>query len=627
MKRHQEQKDRRGLAGLMAGTKVGDRSGLLQGEFANPAAYQSMANTDAANALKTAQMESTAANNLARIEGRNQTNKYSQDMNLLLMKGRESGLNSRQVKELNAEKNKYTFLAGEKRDALGIVNVHETALLSSKNKAAFRNTEFARASAEKMQIWSENFKAGQSSDTRKQQVLMSNLNASHEKEKQAIGNTDAVAMKKLEQKQKKEVNVLQNAFKAGESNKQITSTEMLKKMDDSTTREISENRLKVKTSMNAIDNETKKFSVKYTQDSSNWRTKFTQDSTRERMTLGQIHETTMQSTGNAFKASMVGVKAKIASEKALFGRQTEAINIELQGAVGERKIKLENELKAVESRIKHSEDKEMASSNAYLKEEMQLKNNDHKRATAIAVAEIKANSERYKTMQKSATLGTTMRKEFNAMTDDFITGLEPLYMNAVESMRKTSPAGDKAILFAYARYLKPDSNELRKHTTETLQNMSGMPGFLRDLWRKVKGGKEILNPAERKDIFSRLQEFHGKHLQNYRGKLKTYQGMAELSGVQTGLISDLSNTKNILPFAENEGSGATESGVYMSDTDLPDFGLSQMLLEAAGGMGGSSTKNIENYMSGGQPGGGNNTIMNPGDSVPLQGGGSMTRLD
>jgi hypothetical protein len=128
--------------------------------------------------------------------------------------------------------------------------------------------------------------------------------------------------------------------------------------------------------------------------------------------------------------------------------------------------------------------------------------------------------------------------------------------------------------------------------------MSGLPGFLRDMWRKVKGGKEILNPAERKDIFSRLQIFHKKHLENYLGKLKTYQGMAELSQVDSRLISDLSMTKNIRPFAEGEGSGATETGVYMSDTDLPDFGISQMLLEWSGGMGGDSSQNIEGFVSG-----------------------------
>jgi hypothetical protein len=91
--------------------------------------------------------------------------------------------------------------------------------------------------------------------------------------------------------------------------------------------------------------------------------------------------------------------------------------------------------------------------------------------------------------------------------------------------------------------------------------------------------------------------------------------MAELSQVDPRLISDLSMSKNIRPFAEGEGSGATETGAYMSDTDLPDFGISQMLLEATGGMGGDSSQNIENFV-GGQVG---------GTSRPLPPGVTMKR--
>jgi hypothetical protein len=53
----------------------------------------------------------------------------------------------------------------------------------------------------------------------------------------------------------------------------------------------------------------------------------------------------------------------------------------------------------------------------------------------------------------------------------------------------------------------------------------------------------------------------------------------------------------------------------MSDTDLPDFGISQMILEATGGMGGDSSQNIENFV-GGQVG---------GTSRPLPPGVTMKR--
>ena len=190
-----------------------------------------------------------------------------------------------------------------------------------------------------------------------------------------------------------------------------------------------------------------------------------------------------------------------------------------------------------------------------------------------------------------------MRKELTGMTKDFIEGLEPVYMNAKDAMRKTSPAGDKAIVFAYARYLRPDSTEMRKHTVNTLQNMSGFPGWLRDMWSKVASGKEVLNPSERNDIWGRLETFHGKHLESYQQKVEAYRGMAVTSGVNPQLIQDMSMSGSVEPFSGGEGTGETEPGAYLSDTGIPGVGGA---IEGAYNMfGGMGNENAEQALKNG----------------------------
>ena len=584
MKRSQDLQKRKEIAGMKSAYDAGDTDAFNIGPSPRPGVGMEYEAVLAKQAQAEATMRNTAAMNKFRVENMNQRATENAELRKILLTKTETGKTSRLETTLKAKVSEYQFKAGETRKNLGTVHAHETSQLTSKNKAAFRNTEYVRESMENMQDWDNSFKAGQSGDSRVQEKAMLNLTAKHKREQEAAARSGVTNLTELKHKQKKEVNTIQNAFKAGESNKSISSTEMLAKMDDATTREISENRLKVKTDINAINNSTKRFSVAYAQDSANWRTKLTQDSTTERQSLAQIHETTLDKVGKSFEREMVDVKANIAKEKGLFDRQTETIKIELKGSIGERKTKLESELKSIEARKLHLENKEMAASNAYLKEEMGLKFRAFERKTNTDIAIINAKAKEYKARQGDVRLAGGMRKEFNAMTDDFITGLEPVYMNAHEAYRKNSPAGDKAIIFAYARYLRPDSHELRKHTVDTIQNMSGMPGFVRDLWRKVSGGKEILNPAERKDIMSRLEIFHAKHIESYQQKLEAYRQIAFDSGVPPRLIKDLSLSGGLKPYSGGEGTGATEPGVYMLDTGIPGAGIAEDVLGMVGGM-------------------------------------------
>ena len=615
MKRSQDLRKRKEIAAQMKAYRGGDKNAFYEGESPRPSYGIQQETLESNQALKEAQMANTSAMNLARIEGRNQNTRLMQSM-----------LNWRQGKGFDQEKDMANLksqlnISRDNNNAknaltkIGKLHANDVALLGKGKALDFQALQFTQTSINNRQVYDLDFKDGQNGDKRKHdremKVLQDELTQGRD------SNMFANDMEKQEylSSVKERMQMKKHAFTSGENNKSRTSTEVIAANGLASAEKISANRLKVKTSIANIQNLTKRWSARYTAESKE-KMQTNEFGYKEKARVSdQDHEILMKDIGHGYNREMASVNAKIKREAAYLNQEFIEINKEIDRATGQDKIRLTKELESVEARMKHNEDKEMAGVNAYHKEEIGLKFRAFDRDTKITIEDIKVKAVKYKTMQGSAKLGATMRKEFNAMTDDFITGLEPVYMNAVEAMRKNSPAGDKAILFAYARYLKPDSTELRKHTVTTLENMSGLPGFLRDMWRKVKGGKEILNPAERKDIFSRLQIFHKKHLENYLGKLKTYQGMAELSQVDPRLISDLSMTKNIRPFAEGEGSGATETGAYMSDTDLPDFGISQMILEATGGMGGDSSQNIENFV-GGQVG---------GTSRPLPPGVTMKR--
>ena len=598
MKKSQDLQKRKEIAGMKSAYDAGDTDAFNIGPSPRPGVGMDYEQTLATNALTKAKMEATAENVKARIEGRNQNTQLIQSM-LTLRQGRGFG-QEKDMANLQSQLNisRDNNNAKNALTKIGKLHANDVALLGKGKALDFQALQFTQTSINNRQVYDLDFKDGQNGDKRKHDREMKVL-----QDKLTQGRDSNMFANDMEKQEylssvKERMQMKKHAFTSGENNLNRTSTEVIAANGLASAEKISANRLKVKTDIANIQNLTKRWSTKYTAES-RLKMQTNEFGYRDKARVSdQDHERLIQEIGHGYNQEMASVNAKIKREAAYLNQEFTEINKEIDRATGQDKIRLTKELESVEARMKHNEDKEMAGVNAYHKEEIGLKFRAFDRDTKITIEDIKAKAVKYKTMQGSAKLGATMRKEFNAMTDDFITGLEPVYMNAVEAMRKNSPAGDKAILFAYARYLKPDSTELRKHTVTTLENMSGLPGFLRDMWRKVKGGKEILNPAERKDIFSRLQIFHKKHLENYQGKLKTYQGMAELSQVDPRLISDLSMSKNIRPFAEGEGSGATETGAYMSDTDLPDFGISQMILEATGGMGGDSSQNIQGFVSG-----------------------------
>jgi hypothetical protein len=586
MKRYQEQKDRRGLAGLMAGTKVGDRSGLLQGEFANPAAYQSMANTDAANALKTAQMNATQENVRARIDSKNQNTALIQSM----MNNRQTA-GFGQEKEMENLKTSNAMLMDNNKATnaltkIGKLHINEMALLGESKGLDYKALKFTQGSIDKRQVYDLDFKDGQNGNKRKHDREMKVL-----QDKLTQGRDSNMFSNDMEKQEylssvKERMQMKKHAFDSGENNLNRTSQEVINEKGLASAEKITAMRGQIKTNIANIQEGTKRWSTEYKEKSKQkMQTNEFGYKNKERVS-DQEHDLLLKDIGHKYNKSMATINGKIKRESAYLNQEFTTINKEIDRATGQDKIRLTKELDSVAARIKHNEDKEMAGVNAYLKEEMGLKFIAFERKTKVDVAEIAAKATEYKARQGDVRLAGGMRKEFNSMTDDFITGLEPVYMNAREAFRKNSPAGDKAILFAYARYLKPDSTELRKHTVETLQNMSGLPGFVRDLWRKVSSGKEILNPAERNDIMSRLEIFHGEHQKSYSQKLEAYKQIALDSGVDPKLIKDMSLSRGLEPYDKDkgEGTGATEPGPYNSDTGIPGAGIVKGALNMFGGM-------------------------------------------
>lgn len=139
-----------------------------------------------------------------------------------------------------------------------------------------------------------------------------------------------------------------------------------------------------------------------------------------------------------------------------------------------------------------------------------------------------------------------LRDEFRALSKDFLT-IRDSYNRIEKVGRKSSAAGDLALIFNYMKMLDPGS-VVRESEFANAQNAASVPERVRGQWNRALNG-ERLSDKTRQDFLERAQDLHQAQVASH-GRLEgQYRGLAERAGVNPENVTiDLK-----LPEAERSG--------------------------------------------------------------------------
>jgi hypothetical protein len=159
----------------------------------------------------------------------------------------------------------------------------------------------------------------------------------------------------------------------------------------------------------------------------------------------------------------------------------------------------------------------------------------------------------FKDPKQQADVEEGMRKEFSALSKDFVT-----IRNAHSQIDKLATNGtagsDVALIYSFMKILDPGS-VVRETEYATAQNAAGVPDQIKNVWNRILDG-ERLNPNQRADFVNQAKTIYNVQEGNYRRTQEQYKGIAERKGL------DPRNTmiEFASPDAMSERQAATQPG-------------------------------------------------------------------
>lgn len=120
-----------------------------------------------------------------------------------------------------------------------------------------------------------------------------------------------------------------------------------------------------------------------------------------------------------------------------------------------------------------------------------------------------------------------LRKEFNALTDDF-RKVDEAYRRIVASAENPSAAGDLALIFNYMKVLDPGS-VVRESEFATAQNAAGVPARIRAQYNQVLRGERLAD-EQRADFVNRASMLYEAAREGFAARRDQYREIATQYG-------------------------------------------------------------------------------------------------